>query len=61
MKTLLKDSGHATAVGDEGGFAPNLKGAKEVLEFMMRAVEKAGYRPGVDIVFALDAAASELF
>ena len=61
LKTLLKDSGHATAVGDEGGFAPNLKGAKEVLEFMMRAVEKAGYRPGVDIVFALDAAASELF
>ncbi len=61
LKKALKETGHHTAVGDEGGFAPNLKGAKEVLDLMVAAVERAGYRPGVDIVFALDVAASELF
>ncbi len=61
LKKALKETGHHTGVGDEGGFAPNLKGAKEVLDMMTAAVERAGYRPGVDIVFALDVAASELF
>ena len=61
LKTVLKEEGHHTGVGDEGGFAPNLKSAREVLELMTRAVERSGYRPGEDIVFALDAAASELY
>ncbi|MBL0317926.1 MAG: phosphopyruvate hydratase [Alphaproteobacteria bacterium] len=61
LKALLKENGHITAVGDEGGFAPNLKSADEALGFIMRAIEKAGYRPGEDIMIALDAAASEFY
>ena len=61
LKKLLKEKGLVTAVGDEGGFAPNLKSNAEALEFLLRAVEKAGYRPGEQIAFALDVAASELF
>ena len=61
LKTQLHDAGLATAVGDEGGFAPNLKSADEALSFLMRAIEKAGYMPGDEIVLALDAAATEFF
>lgn len=61
LKTLLKKDGHVTAVGDEGGFAPNVKDAFTVFEYLTKATEKAGYRTGKDIVFAMDAAASELY
>ena len=61
LKKLLGKNGHITAVGDEGGFAPDLKNAEEVFEYMTQAVRAAGYEPGSDIVFAMDAAASELF
>ena len=61
LKKSLKDAGHNTAVGDEGGFAPNLKSADEALTFIMRAIEKAGYKPGEDVMLALDCAASEYF
>ena len=61
LKIILKHRNLSTAVGDEGGFAPDLGSSQEVLEIMMEAVEKAGYRPGEDVVFAIDAAASELY
>jgi enolase len=61
LKKELHDAGHNTNVGDEGGFAPNLKSADEALGFIAKAVEKAGYRMGEDITFALDPAASEFF
>jgi enolase len=61
LKKALKDAGHNTNVGDEGGFAPNLKSADEALSFVMRAIEKAGYRPGEDVVLALDPASTEFF
>ncbi|MDO4454733.1 MAG: phosphopyruvate hydratase [Eubacteriales bacterium] len=61
LKRILKEEGLSTGVGDEGGFAPNLPDAKAVLNLMMRAVKESGYRPGEEIVFALDAAASELY
>jgi enolase len=61
LRKALKDAGHATNVGDEGGFAPNLKSADEALGFIVRAIEAAGYRPGEDIVLALDCAASEFY
>lgn len=61
LKKLLKEKGYSTAVGDEGGFAPNLADAKEALQFIIDAVHKAGYRPGEDIVIALDVAATELY
>jgi enolase len=61
LKTALKDAGHNTNVGDEGGFAPNLKSADEALGFVMRAIEKAGYRPGEDVMLALDPASTEFF
>jgi enolase len=61
LKKILHDSGHATAVGDEGGFAPNLKSNQEAIELLLRAIEAAGYRPGDDIALALDAASSELY
>ncbi len=57
----LHDAGHSTNVGDEGGFAPNLKSADEALSFISKACEKAGYRPGEDVAFALDPASSEFF
>lgn len=59
LKTLLKAKGLSTAVGDEGGFAPDLKSNEDALELILQAIEQAGYRPGTDIVLALDAAASE--
>lgn len=61
LKKLLKDQGHSTAVGDEGGFAPNLSDAREVLKFIVEAVNKAGYQPKKDVVIAMDVAASELY
>jgi len=61
LRTLLKEDGHVTAVGDEGGFAPNVKDAFTVFEYLTKATEKAGYQTGKDIVFAMDAAASELY
>ena len=56
LRKLLLEDGHVTAVGDEGGFAPNLKNAEEALDYLMRAVERAGYQPGEDVTFAMDAA-----
>ena len=61
LKEILKKNGLSTAVGDEGGFAPDIKGGRKVLELMEKAVEEAGYQPGQDICFAMDAAASELY
>ena len=61
LKSELKAQGHNTAVGDEGGFAPNLNGTRAALDFVMAAVEKAGFKPGDDVMLALDAAASEFF
>ena len=61
LKSGLHAAGHGTNVGDEGGFAPNLKSADEALGFIAKAVEKAGYRLGEDITFALDPASSEFF
>src|ERR1700761_8567229 len=61
LKKALHDAGHNTNVGDEGGFAPNLKSADEALAFVMRAIEKAGYRPGQDVALALDPASTEFF
>ncbi len=61
LKAVLKGKGYSTAVGDEGGFAPNLKTNEEAIEVILEAVEKAGYKPGEDIRIAIDAAASELY
>ena len=61
LKKLLGDAGHSTNVGDEGGFAPNLKSSTEALSFIMKAIEKAGYKPGEDIALALDVASTEFF
>ncbi|MCF4164627.1 phosphopyruvate hydratase [Zavarzinia compransoris] len=61
LKAELKAAGHATNVGDEGGFAPNLNGTVAALDFIMAAIEKAGYKPGVDVTLALDAASTEFF
>lgn len=61
LKKVLKDKGLSTAVGDEGGFAPNLSNNEEALQLLMMAIEKAGYEPGVDVYLALDVAASELY
>ena len=61
LRKELHDAGHNTNVGDEGGFAPNLKSADEALSFIAKAVEKAGYRMGEEVTFALDPAASEFF
>jgi enolase len=61
LKKLLHEQGLVTAVGDEGGFAPNLKSNAEALDFLLRAIEKAGYRPGEQVALALDVAASELY
>jgi enolase len=61
LKGVLNGKGYSTAVGDEGGFAPNLKSNEEALEVIMEAIVKAGYKPGEDVLLALDVAASELF
>ncbi|MDH3623691.1 MAG: phosphopyruvate hydratase [Myxococcales bacterium] len=61
LKGLLKEAGHATGVGDEGGFAPHLSTNEEALSFVARAIETAGYRPGEQVAIALDCAASEFY
>ncbi len=61
LKSVLKERGHATNVGDEGGFAPNLGSNQEAIEVVIEAIEKAGYRPGDDLLISLDAAASEFY
>ncbi|MBU0987710.1 MAG: phosphopyruvate hydratase [Proteobacteria bacterium] len=61
LKKLLKDQGLSTAVGDEGGFAPNLESNEAAIQFIMKAIEAAGYKPGSDIGIALDCAASEFY
>ena len=61
LKNLLKAKGHITAVGDEGGFAPHLSSDEEALNFLLEAIEKAGYKPSIDITLALDCAASEFY
>lgn len=61
LKKILSEGGYSTAVGDEGGFAPALPDNESALKNLMKAVEKAGYEPGVDIAFALDAASSEFY
>ena len=61
LKAILKKGGHITAVGDEGGFAPNLKNTKEALDLIIRAIEAAGYKPAEQVMLALDVAANELY
>jgi len=61
LKAVLKKAGHQTSVGDEGGFAPNLRSNEEAMESLLEAIVKAGYKPGKDIFIALDVAASELY
>ncbi len=61
LKKILRDGGHSTAVGDEGGFAPNLEHNEEAIELILRAIEQAGYVPGDQVGLALDTASSELY
>ncbi|NNF78057.1 MAG: phosphopyruvate hydratase, partial [Rhizobiales bacterium] len=61
LKKGLSDAGHNTNVGDEGGFAPNIGSASEALDFIMKSIERAGYRPGEDVYLALDCATTEFF
>jgi enolase len=61
LKKILHDSAHGTGVGDEGGFAPNLKSNQEAIELILKAIEAAGYKPGDQIAIALDAASSEFY
>ena len=61
LRNNLADAGHNTSVGDEGGFAPNLATATEALDFVMKSIEAAGYKPGDDVVLALDPASTEFF
>jgi enolase len=61
LKSVLKENGMSTNVGDEGGFAPNLGSNEEAIELVIQAIEKAGFKPGVDVFVALDAAASEFY
>jgi enolase len=61
LKKVLKDRGLSTAVGDEGGFAPNLNGTEDALETIIKAIDAAGYKPGSDVTIALDPAASEFY
>jgi enolase len=61
LKKVLKDKGYSTNVGDEGGFAPNIKSNKEAIEIVLKSIESAGYRPGEDVFIAMDAAASEFW
>ncbi len=61
LKKVLKEKGHSVAVGDEGGFAPNLRNEEEALDIIVEAIRKAGYEPKKDIVLALDIASTEMF
>src|SRR5258706_4569938 len=60
LRTILHDEGHATGQGDEGGFAPSLPTNEAAVEIILRAIERAGYRPGEDVALALDPAASSI-
>ncbi|MCP6623319.1 phosphopyruvate hydratase, partial [Klebsiella pneumoniae] len=61
LKAILNERGYSTAVGDEGGFAPDLKNNEEPFEILVEAIERAGYKPGKDIAIAFDCAASEFY
>jgi enolase len=61
LRSILKDAGHVTSVGDEGGYAPDVKRPEEALAMLVQAIQRAGYRPGHDIALAMDPAASELY
>ncbi|MBP7184988.1 MAG: phosphopyruvate hydratase [Saprospiraceae bacterium] len=61
LKTVLKKKGYSTNVGDEGGFAPNIQSNEEAIEIVLKAIEAAGYKPGIDLVIAMDAASSEMY
>ena len=61
LKKVLKEKGHAVGVGDEGGFAPNLASEEEALDVIIEAIKKAGYKPGKDVVLALDVASTEMY
>ena len=61
LKSVLKAAGYSTNVGDEGGFAPNIQSNEEAIEIVLKAIEKAGYRPGEDVYIAMDAATSEFY
>ena len=61
LKSVLKSKGYSTAVGDEGGFAPNLKSDEEAIQVIIEAIEKAGFKPGIDFKIAIDAAATEMY
>jgi enolase len=61
LKAVLKSKGYSTNVGDEGGFAPNIKSNKEAIEIVLQSIEKAGYKPGEQVMIAMDAAASEFY
>jgi enolase len=61
LKKLLGENGHSTALGDEGGFAPNLKSNEEPLEYLVKAIQKAGYKAGEEIAIAMDVASSEIY
>lgn len=61
LRTIIKEKGHSTAVGDEGGFAPQVSEAQQALDLLMEAIGRAGYRPGEQVCLAVDAAASELY
>lgn len=61
LKSVLKSKGYSTNVGDEGGFAPNIKSNKEAIEIVLKSIESAGYRPGEDVMIAMDAASSEFY
>ena len=61
LKSVLKSKNYSTAVGDEGGFAPDLKSNEEAIEILIKAIKKAGYKVGKDVLLALDVAASELY
>src|SRR5690606_38050872 len=61
LKKVLKDKGYSTNVGDEGGFAPNIKSNEEAIETVLLAIEKAGFKPGEDVYITMDAAATEFY
>ncbi len=61
LKSVLKKKGYSTSVGDEGGFAPNLRSNEEAIEVILESITKAGYQPGKDVGIALDPAASEFY
>ena len=61
LKNILKENGYSVAIGDEGGFAPNLENDEDAIKYIIKAIEKAGYKPGVDVCLALDIASTEMY